>query len=45
MKYLIRQNYLDYLEDDFDDEVDSDNIEREYTFENWARAVKSILQY
>lgn len=28
------------LEDDFDDEVDSDNIEREYTFENWARAVK-----
>ena len=35
-----KKNYLDYLEDDFDDEVDSDNIEREYTFENWARAVK-----
>ena len=35
-----KKNYLDYLEDDFDDEVDSDNIEREYTFENWTRAVK-----
>ena len=37
---MDKKNYLDYLEDDFDDEVDSDNIEREYTFENWARAVK-----
>lgn len=35
-----KKNYLDYLEEDFDDEVDSDNIERKYTFENWARAVK-----
>lgn len=39
-----KKNYLDYLEEDFDDEVDSDNIERKYTFENWARAVSLALR-
>lgn len=34
-----KKNYIDYLKDDFDDKVDSDNVEREYTFENWTQAV------
>lgn len=32
-------SYMDYLEDSDDNEVDIDNIEREYSFENWAQAV------
>lgn len=34
-----KNNYMDYLKDYTDDEGDIDNIEREYIFENWARAV------
>lgn len=31
--------YMDYLKDYPDDEVDIDNIEREYIYENWVQAV------
>lgn len=35
-----KKEYIDYLEDDHDEGVDIENIEREYTFENWAQAVR-----
>ena len=34
-----KMSYMDYLEDCTDNEVDIDNIEREYIFENWVQAV------
>ena len=34
-----KKNYMDYLKDYPNDKVDIDNIEREYTFENWTKAV------
>lgn len=34
-----KDSYMDYLKYYTDDEVDIDSIEREYIFDNWARAV------
>lgn len=34
-----KNSYMDYLKDYPDDEVDIDNIEREYIYENWVQAV------
>lgn len=35
-----KKDYMDFLKEYYDGEVDIDNIEREYTFDNWAGAVK-----
>ncbi len=35
-----KKNYVDNLKDYSNEKIDIDSIEREYTFENWSRAVK-----
>lgn len=35
-----KNNYIDYLEEYSNDEVDIATVEREYIFENWVQAVK-----